>query len=33
MEIINERGEMNLNKEMEKAKDSRGLVRWGYMCA
>jgi hypothetical protein len=29
MEIINEKGDINLNKWMEKAKDSRGLIKWG----
>jgi hypothetical protein len=33
MEIINEWGKINLNKWMEKVKDSHGLVKWGYMCA
>jgi hypothetical protein len=32
--IINKRGEINLNKWMEKAKDSCGLVKWGlYVCS
>jgi hypothetical protein len=29
MEIINEKGDINLNKWMEKAKDSCGLIKWG----
>jgi hypothetical protein len=33
MEIINKMKEINLNKWVEKAKDSHGLIRWGYMCA
>jgi hypothetical protein len=33
MEIIDERGEINLSIWMEKAKDSHGLIRWGYKCA
>jgi len=33
MEIINKRGEINLNKWMEKAKDYRGLIKCGYRCA
>jgi hypothetical protein len=32
MEIINERGEINLSKWMEKLKDINGLVRWAYKC-
>jgi hypothetical protein len=32
MEIIDERKEINLNKWMEKTKDSRGLIKWGYKC-
>jgi hypothetical protein len=30
MEIINKRGEINLNKWVEKMKDSCGFVRWGW---
>jgi len=33
MEIIDERGEINLSKWMEKAKDFHGLIRWGYRYA
>jgi hypothetical protein len=33
MEIINKRGEINLSKWVEKAKDSRGLIKWGCKCA
>ncbi len=33
MEIINERGEINLNKWPEKAKDSNSFVRWDCKCA
>jgi hypothetical protein len=29
MEIINKRGEINLNMWVEKAKDSHGFIRWG----
>jgi len=29
MEIINKRGEINLNKWMEEAKDPCGLIKWG----
>jgi hypothetical protein len=32
MEIINERGDVNLNKWMEMVKDSLGLIKWGYRC-
>jgi hypothetical protein len=32
MEIINEKGNINLNKWMEKAKDSHGFIKWGYRC-
>jgi hypothetical protein len=32
MEIINERGEINFNKWMEKVKDYRGLVKRGCRC-
>jgi hypothetical protein len=32
MKIINEKRDINLNKWMEKAKDSCGLVKWGYRC-
>jgi len=32
MEIIDERKEINLNKWMEKTKDSHGFIKWGYMC-
>jgi hypothetical protein len=32
MEIINERGEINFNKRMEKVKDFCGLIKWGYKC-
>jgi len=32
MEIINERGEINLSKWMERANDSHGLIKWGYKC-
>jgi len=32
MEIINERAKINLNKWMEKVKEFRGLIRWGYKC-
>jgi hypothetical protein len=30
MEIIDERKEINLNKWMDKAKDSCGFLGWGY---
>jgi hypothetical protein len=30
MEVIDEMGEINLNKQMEKAKDSCGFIKWGY---
>jgi hypothetical protein len=33
MEIINERGEINLSKWVEKAKDSCGFIRKGCKCA
>jgi hypothetical protein len=33
MEIINKRGDINFGKWVEKAKDSYGLIKWGYMCA
>jgi hypothetical protein len=29
MEIIDEKGEINLNMLMEKTKDFYGLVKWG----
>jgi hypothetical protein len=32
MEIINERGEINLSKWMEKVKDFHGFAKWGYKC-
>ncbi len=33
MEIINKRGEINLNKWMDKVKDFHGLIIWGYKYA
>jgi hypothetical protein len=32
METIDEKGEINLSKRMEKVKYSCGLVKWGYKC-
>jgi hypothetical protein len=32
MEIINKRGEINFNKWMEKAKDFKDFIKWGYKC-
>ncbi len=33
MKIINKNKEINFNKWLEKVKDSRGLLKWGYKCA
>jgi hypothetical protein len=33
MEIIDEKGKINFNKQMEKAKDSCSFMKWGYRCA
>jgi hypothetical protein len=32
MKIIDEKGEINLNEWMERAKDSYGFVKWGCKC-
>jgi hypothetical protein len=32
MEVINERGEINFNRWMEKMKDFSGLIGWAYRC-
>ncbi len=32
MEIINKKGEINLNRWVKKVKDFHGFIRWGYMC-